>query len=128
MARVYVHNEEGRITGYVPSAHTPDYLRRNDVLINPEAPNNVPLKYLIVDQGTLREMTTEEKAQVDQGEANEAAAREAAAGNLDNERLLKAMVLEFVDEFNRNREWHGKSAITYAAARDSIVERYKALG
>jgi hypothetical protein len=52
---------------YIQSVNTPDYAGRSDVLINPnmsEVPD-IPIKYIIVENGIPQEMTDEQKAAVD---------------------------------------------------------------
>ena len=54
---------------YMRSVHTPDYQGNPDVLINPIIPRDVPLYYLTVDTGLVREMTAVEKEVVDTARA-----------------------------------------------------------
>jgi hypothetical protein len=67
---VIIYNpSNGRVITYLLKAHTPDYEEREDVIIFDNANPDVPeceIKYWIVQDGTVREMTTEEKAIIDE--------------------------------------------------------------
>jgi len=62
MADVLIYNKQtGKIKSYLKSVNTPDYLNRNDVIINPKIPKGVPLKFLKVENGKVVEMSQSEK-------------------------------------------------------------------
>jgi hypothetical protein len=93
MARVVIFDQQtGRVKKYLPSADTPQYEGRSDVLINPDmaAVEGVAQMWWIVDpprtDGVLREMTDAEKAPIksDQDAAlAKAAAKAAVIAGLD---------------------------------------------
>lgn len=53
-----------KVLKILKSVNTPDYSSRNDVVINPELPS-VQMKYMKHDNGSIVEMTQEEKDAVD---------------------------------------------------------------
>ncbi|MGB7569589.1 MAG: hypothetical protein WBM07_17125 [Chitinivibrionales bacterium] len=54
----------GNVLELLKSVNTPDYDSRSDVIINPDMSNfiDIPLEYIKVENGLLREMTDQEKA------------------------------------------------------------------
>lgn len=66
MARIVIYDKEtGRVKEIIPSANTPEYTKRDDVLINPDGPVGVPVEHLVVDkEGSLVEMNAGEKVEL----------------------------------------------------------------
>ena len=72
MALVVIYNTvDGQVLQIIPSANTPEYEGRGDVLINPIIPGGVPQKYLKVVAGALTEQTAAEKSATDASIAND---------------------------------------------------------
>jgi hypothetical protein len=67
MANVMIY-ENGKAKEYLKSVHTPDFAKREDVLINPVMPEGVALKHIKVANGEAVEMTQGEKDDVYAGE------------------------------------------------------------
>lgn len=109
-APVIIYNtENGRVIEFKQKAHTPEYVGRTDVVIynvaNPDLPQ-CAMQYWIVDNGTVREMTTAEKAVIDAEIAEHLAQIEADKKNLDKqEKMMRACILVLVNEVNRARQW-----------------------
>ena len=68
MSRIVIFNPSTNdIIEYIPSANTPDYDKRSDVLVNPDVSliSSVPLKYIKHKTGALVEKTQAEKDTTD---------------------------------------------------------------
>lgn len=63
---------DGMFVDYLPSADTTAYAGRTDVVINPALPQGVPLRNIIVQNGTPRAMTQAERDARDTTELNAA--------------------------------------------------------
>ena len=64
MANVVIYDElTKRPVSYLKSVNTPDYSDRTDVLINPDV-SGIDLKYSLVEDSSLRNMTKDEKDRV----------------------------------------------------------------
>ena len=102
MANVLIYNtDNGRFVDYLKSVNTPDYEGRPDVLINPDMNNvtGVEKKYQIVDSGSVREMTQQEKDIVDaEIIPDENAKNEANADNLNV--TIKQAFIAWLDVYN----------------------------
>ena len=68
-----LRTKNGKIVDYLLSVSTPDYDQDPENLINPDisAVVEVPMKYWQLENGTVREMTPEEKQATDIAQRNE---------------------------------------------------------
>lgn len=116
-----------KITTYLLSVNTPDYVATPNALINPPIPEGVPMKYWKRSAGQVVEMTSGEKAAIDAYEAAQ------AAEALDNakditislDKLTKAFALVVLDEINVLRDEHGLSQRTVNQLRDAVKAKYE---
>lgn len=116
--RIIIFNESNnRVTSYIPSAHTPDYAGRSDVLFNPDLSGleDVPIKYLMHDNGSVREMSVPEKNAIDSEEEASAVSskRQAAKDFLDsNDPLavaIRSIMIELYSSLSEARNKNGLS-------------------
>ena len=102
MARIIIYDKVTlKVKAYVPSANTPDYDGRDDVLINPSVLTAAALKYCKVSPSTneVTEMSQTEKDQVDSAEtAGVLQAKRLAADKL--EYPLIDVLIAFVKRIN----------------------------
>lgn len=86
MARIIIYDKTTlQVKAHIPSANTPEYDKRDDVLINPTIQTSAVLKYCKVSIATneVVEMSLAEKGQVDSTElANSLPIKRAAADSL----------------------------------------------
>ncbi len=61
---VIFNKTTGRVTSYISSAHTVDYEGRDDVILNPVLPMNVPMEFWRVDGGILHEASPLQKNEI----------------------------------------------------------------
>jgi len=98
-----------KVTSLLESVHTPDYEGNANTLINPSltAVASVAFKYWKVSGSDVVEMTTQEKTDIDNDEAAQAAQAEADAKDftVTYDKLEKAFALVVLDEFNAVRGW-----------------------
>jgi hypothetical protein len=134
VALVVVFNEGGspqNVERIISSAHTPAWEGRSDALINPDTSHliGVPRRYWKVQGDELREMTTPEKADVDQASADEADldVRQVAVDEhtgFDGRALfLRAFADIIKDEINILRAAHGLPDRTLPQLRAAINSR-----
>jgi len=101
-----------RVTNYIRSAHTPDFDKRSDVVLNPDlsALSGVPIRYWKHSVGAIVEMSAAEKQVVDDAEvaATDALVRTTAKDAIDgfetNPILYRALIKVLLDEINLLRE------------------------
>ena len=96
-APVVVYDEQtGRVKSYDASAHTPDFEKRTDSLVDPDLSSvqDVPQKYWTVRDSKVVVMTDAQKVQVDsevnEDQENQIRAR-IDAGNISSDELMKAL-------------------------------------
>ena len=71
MANVLIYDvKTSEVKEYLESVNTPEFEGRDDVLINPIIPDNVPMKYLKVEKNNVIEMSVTEKAVIDKIDAD----------------------------------------------------------
>ena len=124
MAVIVIYDENDavvpdRVTQRLPSANTPDYDQRADVLVNPDESAGIGITYrnwvAVPGSNSIRVMTQQE---LDDVAAATAAAIDAAVRaeaknyeGMDGFKLrFRALISIFVDEFNTLRDLHGLPA------------------
>ncbi len=111
-----------------PSANTPDYTARTDVVINPDlsALTGVPRRYWVHTIGVIAEMSAGQKAIRDAAIAAAAdsslrgAAKACIDGQVADRMILRAIVKLMIDEFNTLRALHSLPDRTLAQAKNAI--------
>jgi len=134
MANVVIFDEAAtpqKVLGHLKSVHTPDYLNRSDVVINPQLnalEGIVPRKYWKHENGAIVEYTQAEKTAQDTAGASSAelATRVSAKANLDgfvpDPLFHRALVAVVLDELNVIRAIPnvGLSALTLTSLLSAI--------
>lgn len=128
---VQFNTDTGRVLRKLPYRNTPDFEGLPNMLrvarLERDWPQ--PARYLIVEGGILREMTTEEKAIVDteQAAAMEASvkngAKQLATADDENGRLLRALLDIMLDEINTLRALHSLPARTLSQLKTQLAGR-----
>jgi len=132
MALIVVFNEGAspqNVTEVIPSANTPDYSSRTDVLVNPNlsSVSGVLRRFWKVVGSTVDPMTAGEQATVDAatGAAVDAAMRTEAQGQFSGQvstgQALRALVHVLLGELNTLRDQHGLAPRTLAQAKTAIL-------
>jgi len=127
----YNPNDElvpNRVERIYRSAHTPNWSKIANVLINPVIPD-AEIKYLKRAGNKVVEMTQAEKYIIDQKEAEEEAQRQEEAKDItiSFDKLLKAFALVVLDEVNLLRNKLGLKERTVEQLKDTVKNKYESL-
>jgi hypothetical protein len=133
MALIVVFDEGASpqaVLDVIPSANTPDYSARTDVLVNPDLSSVAGLaeKYWKVVGSAVDPMTAQEQSDVDAAEAAaaDAAMRTGAKAAYDGQTVdgqkLRALVEVLLREVNILRQQHSLADRTLAQAKAAIQQ------
>ena len=120
-----------KVLEVIPSANTPDYDKRSDVVVNPDlsALDLINRKYWKHDTGLIVEMTAGEKTAQDtadqaQATADRRVSAEAAVdGQEDSERVMRAFMILVKEQFNVLRALHSLPDLTTAPLKTAIKNK-----
>lgn len=120
-----------KVLQVIPSANTPDYSSRSDVVVNPDlsALDLINRKYWKHDAGSIVEMTAGEKTAQDTAEANQATAdrRTSAEAGVDAKddlgMIFRAFAEVMKDEINVLRAQHSLPDRTISQLKTAIKNK-----